>query len=578
MSSNAHGTAIRHVHTLFNAGAVGGLTDRELLELFKVRRGEAAESAFAAIVERHGPMVHRVCRQVLADPDAADDAFQATFLVLIQKASLLNLTDSLAPWLHGVALRVASCARSARVRRQAHERRAGEERMRYASEGGWDDLGAVLHEEIHRLPERYRTPVLLCWLEGLSTEAAGQRLRCPQGTILSRLSRARERLRQRLTRRGVTPAGVLGMASFTEAASGAVPQTLINSTIRTASHIIARKGAGVVSARVTALTKEVLVAMLFSKVKVTATALLMIGSLLAGVGVLARQETAPSRKGHVEPEAPTSPLTHPDNTPATLDRVAKDFDIATEQFMRQIRGTVAVLGRESNPHNGKLALHFRNRLNQVESEVRGAQEHLAGWLGPPSANFPLARAGEDNDPSLSPAGKSIDRSSASGQRPEDLRTKGQHGSDVHQPTLRAGGYIFTASPTGNKAIAYDPTTRGVKSVQLNATNEHPLKVTPMTGDHVQLVALRIQGSKITRVAVFDLESDKWLPMDLDEPVKGDVQPVYLGHSGTAYDFGRNVYTYNAKAKKWDYLDIITFSDDVEDEGAAKASASGRASK
>src|SRR4051794_9115677 len=123
MSSNAHGTAVRHVHTLFNAGAVGGLTDRELLELFKVRRGEAAESAFAAIVERHGPMVHRVCRQVLADPDAAADAFQATFLVLLKKASLLNLTDSLAPWLHGVALRVASCARSARARRQAHERR-----------------------------------------------------------------------------------------------------------------------------------------------------------------------------------------------------------------------------------------------------------------------------------------------------------------------------------------------------------------------------------------------------------------------------------------------------------------------
>ena len=132
MSRSTQGTAVRDIQTLFNAGAVGGRTDRELLELLNVRPGGAAESAFAVIVERHGPMVHRVCRQVLADPNDADDAFQATFLVLMQKASLLHLTGSLAPWLHGVALRVASCARSARTRRKAHERRAGEERMQYA--------------------------------------------------------------------------------------------------------------------------------------------------------------------------------------------------------------------------------------------------------------------------------------------------------------------------------------------------------------------------------------------------------------------------------------------------------------
>lgn len=136
--------------------------------------------------------------------------------------------------------------------------------------------------------------------------------------------------------------------------------------------------------------------------------------------------------------------------------------------------------------------------------------------------------------------------------------------------MRSGGYIFTASPTGNRAIAYDPTTRTVKSVQLNATKEHPLKITPITADRVQLVALRIEGSKITRVAVFDLESGKWLPVDLDEPVKGDAQPVYVGHGGTAYDFGQNVYTYSAKSKKWDHLDIATLGEDVEDEAATRA--------
>src|SRR5207247_5303677 len=120
------------------------------------------------------------------------------------------------------------------------------------------------------------------------------------------------------------------------------------------------------------------------------------------------------------------------------------------------------------------------------------------------------------------------------------------GAHAHQPTLRPAGHIFTASPTGNRAIAYNPTTRKVKSVQLNATKEHPLRITPITANFVQLVALRLQGSKINRVAVFDLKSDRWLPIALDEPVDGDVNPVYVGHSGTAYDLGRHFYTFGLK--------------------------------
>src|SRR5262245_44898761 len=250
------------------------------------------------------------------------------------------------------------------------------------------------------------------------------------------------------------------MASCTESASGAAPEALIHSTIQTVGHVLGQKEAGVVAARVASLAKEVLRAMLLTRVKVTAIALLMIGTLLAGVGVLARQETAPSGKRH-------------------------------------------------------------------------------------------------RDSSLLPASKSVDRSSSSRQRPGDSGAQGQRGSD-HQPVLRAGGYLFTASPTGNKAIAYDPTTRKVKSVQLNATKEHPLRITPMTGDRVQLVALQIHGSKVTRVAVFDLESDKWLPVDLAEPVKGDVQPVYVGHGGTAYDLGRHFYMFNAKTKICEHIDITTF--------------------
>ena len=111
---------------LFNVGTAGGLTDGQLLERFTAQGGEAAELAFATLVERHGPMVLRVCRSVLRDPEEAHDAFQATFLVLVRRAGSLWVRDSLGPWLHQVAYRVASCARSAAARRRRHERRAAE--------------------------------------------------------------------------------------------------------------------------------------------------------------------------------------------------------------------------------------------------------------------------------------------------------------------------------------------------------------------------------------------------------------------------------------------------------------------
>ena len=225
----------------------------------------------------------------------------------------------------------------------------------------------------------------------------------------------------------------------------------------------------------------------------------------------------------------------------------------------------------ANPIPATVSWRFMCAINFARSNRKfdGFKSSSPVGRGPSPLTFHRPGPTKHNNPSLSSTGSSRDRSSVPPQNPGDFGVKGQQGSDAHQPTLRAGRYIFTASPTGNQAIAYDPTTRVVKSVPLNATKAHPLKITPMTGDHVQLVALRIQGANITRVAVFDLESDKWLPMDLDEPVKGNVQPVYLGHSGTAYDLGRHVYTYNAKAKAWDHRDITTFSDDLKDEGAAR---------
>src|SRR4051794_34923130 len=170
MAKNPHGTAPRHIHTLFNVGTIGGLTDGQLLEWYTTRGGEAAELAFSALVERHGPMVLRVCRSLLRDEHEAHDAFQATFLVLVRRAGTLWVWDSLGPWLHQVACRVAFCARSAAARRRRSERRAAELAARPGGEEARDDLGTVLHEEIGGLPEKYRAAIVLCCLEGLTQE------------------------------------------------------------------------------------------------------------------------------------------------------------------------------------------------------------------------------------------------------------------------------------------------------------------------------------------------------------------------------------------------------------------------
>src|SRR5215472_13093097 len=155
MAAKNSGDALLHLRTLFNVGAIGALSDGQLLERFAIGRGEPRELAFAALVERHGPFVLRICRSVLRDEGAADDAFQATFLALARKAGSLWVQDSLAPWLHQAAYRAAVHDRSARIRRRAHEQVAAARRSDSAAsphDGHDDDLGRIVHEEIDRLP------------------------------------------------------------------------------------------------------------------------------------------------------------------------------------------------------------------------------------------------------------------------------------------------------------------------------------------------------------------------------------------------------------------------------------------
>jgi RNA polymerase sigma factor (sigma-70 family) len=208
---------------------LGDLNDSQLLERFvRLRDGKA----FATLMERHGPMVLGVCRRILQAPQDIEDAFQGTFLVLVRKADAIGRRELLGNWLYGVAYRIAIRARANAAKRRAHERRsAAAVATEPTHELIWRDLRPVLDDEVSRLPEKYRVPIVLCYLEGKTLEETARYLGCPKGTIATRLTRARERLRRRLRRRGVVvPILVLSALLSEETASAAVPATLAAST------------------------------------------------------------------------------------------------------------------------------------------------------------------------------------------------------------------------------------------------------------------------------------------------------------------------------------------------------------
>src|SRR4051794_22740061 len=189
---------LRDVHTLFDLGTLAGLSDRQLLERFAGRADAAAEAAFAGLVARHGPMVLGVCRRALNDPNDVNDAFQATFLILVRQAETVRVEGSLGRWLYGVSRRVSARVRAAAAVRSTREVAGVELVTAPDPDPARRELGIVLDEEIGRLPEKFRAAVVLCDLGGLSCNEAAEHLGCAPGTLKSRLSRARERLRSRL--------------------------------------------------------------------------------------------------------------------------------------------------------------------------------------------------------------------------------------------------------------------------------------------------------------------------------------------------------------------------------------------
>jgi RNA polymerase sigma factor (sigma-70 family) len=272
------------------AEALAGQPDADLVRRFAAAAG-AAEAAFAALLRRHGPAVWRVCRAYLREPADAEDAFQATFLVLATRAGSLALRGPLGPWLAGVARRVALRARAAAARRRRHECRAARAEAVTDAPAEPDTAAAVL-DAVARLPGRLRAPVLLCDLEGLTYQEAAGRLGLSHAAVRNRLARGRRRLRAALRRLGLAPAAL--------AAPLAVPRALAAATARAAVAVATGSANGMVSESVLELMTG---GLLMSKLKTVCLSLLAAGVLIAGAVGLSAQAPAPTPAPAVQIQA-----------------------------------------------------------------------------------------------------------------------------------------------------------------------------------------------------------------------------------------------------------------------------------
>src|SRR6185437_8311589 len=308
-------------------GPPGGdaLTDAELLDRWISQRDEAA---FELLVRRHGPAVLGVCRRLLFRSQDIEDAFQATFLALIRKAGSIGKRQAVGSWLYKVAYHAALRVRAAASRHGLQEQPVLDPPApSNADEIVWRDLRFVLDEEVSRLPEKLRVCFVLCCVEGLTHGEASKQLGCPEGTISSRLTRAREALRRSLTRRGLTlPAATVAAALSAETASASLPATLVDLTIAAGMRYAMGQTAagGLLAARAIATAEGVLKAMLLSKLKVAAGVLLAIGVVGAGTAGLTYETQSVRQSTSVKSSKPPEKATgegHPLPRPAFEDQV-----------------------------------------------------------------------------------------------------------------------------------------------------------------------------------------------------------------------------------------------------------------
>jgi RNA polymerase sigma factor (sigma-70 family) len=399
--ADAHkSVATRHLRMLFDVGTVARLTDGQLLDMFVARRDEAA---FTALIERHGPMVQRVCHEILRNHHDAQDALQATFLVLASRASSIRRRDSVASWLYGVALRVGSCTRSAAARRRRLEHDWAVRRPATCDGDGeiLDRHDLDLHAELSQLSERFRAPVILCYLEGRTYEEAAQVLQCPVGTIKSRLATARERLRRRLARLEKSPtAGPAALLFEAAPRPAAVPPELIDMTIQ---EVVRNTAKTVAATPVAKLAREVVKTMLLYRLSARVGILFVFAALVTTAvgrarsvtphaveigseadGIILRPATGEPPSAPPELQTAKRPTGPRSGVPIDLagrvvdekDRPVPDADVRVRLFRSNVRG-LRISSEVVDAWSARTDSLGRYRVKGVQGIESDDYQHLA---------------------------------------------------------------------------------------------------------------------------------------------------------------------------------------------------------
>jgi RNA polymerase sigma factor (sigma-70 family) len=319
MATSQMNRVIQHLHQIRPDDSRP--TDGQLLEAYLRCRDD---TAVATLVRRHGPMVWGVCRRVLRHHQDAEDAFQATFLVLHRKAASIGTKELLANWLHGTARLTALKARARAARRNERERQVPDMPEPPSTRRiPGSDVRPALDEELSRLPNRYRAVIVLCDLEGCTRKEAARQLGCPEGTVASRLTRARAMLAKRLRRRGVVLFGGTSAVLEQQSVSAFVPNSVVDSTIHSARLLASGKAAAAaIPVRVTALSEDVMKTMLLTKLKAAVAVVLVFGFAVTGTTILAGHKAAgsdenePATKKHGEPAGKREKVTDEEDVTA----------------------------------------------------------------------------------------------------------------------------------------------------------------------------------------------------------------------------------------------------------------------
>jgi len=384
MSNSRLNHLLDHVRKTLLGHDGAGLTDAKLLERFVVGREEAA---FAALVRRHGGLVWGVCRRVLSNHHDAEDAFQATFLVLARKAASIKAPSLLANWLFGVAQRTAHKLKSANAHRQARERQVRDMPQPQTGTGNlWHDLEPILDAAGSRLPDKYRAVILLCDLEGKTRRQAALALGIPQGTVASRLATARDKLARLLTRHGVEITGAALAAVLAGKASAGAPVSLVSATIKAVTLVAAGQATTLLSSGVAALSEGVLQAMFVTKL-MRLTLVFVAGLALFGGGLFSYQiasgqwtlaaQQPIAQVPKIKPDAnPAQPDAKPTEGEAALRLEIVKLRLRLDEAIMEIKSLKESLGQgtaskeKGQLYQGKAASYWINLLNDADVEFQ----------------------------------------------------------------------------------------------------------------------------------------------------------------------------------------------------------------